>query len=263
MAYRDETERLRARVEELEDELDHANQRLRELAQPAARQESAGIGPALAGGPTRIVREHVLEGELPKAYQEEIIEALHRRFGVFGQASSVGRTLAWTGASTQNQRQLEVSVTVRNGKTVVRIVERLGNLAGGLFGGVVGGVGGGGLGLILPGVMLTRAPQLIPFTVIAWVALVYGIVRAIYSRIAARREAEIDGAAAELADIVSDALSRERKKPRVRVPRDSDEAEASDAAELADIEAEREREEEEESAKEQASKARRARRRAR
>jgi len=217
MAYRDETERLRARVEELEEQLDTATRRVRALEQPEWEARPRTFGEKLAGGPMRIVREHTIEGELPKVYQEEIIEALHRRFGVFGQASSVGRTLAWNGATTQNQRQLEVSVAVRNGKTVVRVSERLGNLAGGLFGGIVGGLGGGGLGLVLPGLMALRIPQFIPFAIVTWISLVYVIVRGFYARMTARREVEINSAAAELAEIVRDALAREKKKPRVRV----------------------------------------------
>jgi hypothetical protein len=113
---------------------------------------------------------------------------------------------------------------------VVRFSERLGNLAGGLFGGIVGGLGGGGLGLVLPGLLALRAAQLIPFVAVAWVTLIYGIVRASYARLTARREVEINAAAAEVGEIVRDALEREKKRPRVRVKHEAVEPDETDEA---------------------------------
>jgi len=238
MAYRDETERLRARVEELEDELADAHERIAELEQPDEPVHARTFGEQLAGGPLKIIEERTLDGELPVDAQEDLVEALRKRFNTLGQASSVGRTLTWMGASAQNQRQLEVSVSARNGVTTIRVMERLGNLAGGLFGGIVGGLGGGGLGLWVPLLTVLKSTAWLPFLILSWITFVYLIVRYAYVRVTAKRQAEVAAAASELARLTRKAIDRQakrkRKRKRLRVKdqpgAEEREAEAEEAA---------------------------------
>jgi len=222
MAYRDETEHLRARVAELEDELAGAQQRIHELEDPGSVTEKS-LGEKLAGAKLRVVRELVLPGELPAEAHEEIVEILRRRYNVLGQASSVGKSLGWSNAVPQSTRAVEISITARNGKTTIRGVERLGNLAGGLYGGIVGGVGGGGLGLVVPLAITTKSPELIPFAMVAWLTMVYGIVRFAFSRVAAGRERELRAAVDEIATAARASIGAAKK---VRVDQEQTEAEA-------------------------------------
>jgi hypothetical protein len=247
MAYRDETERLRARVEELEEELATAHERIAELEEePEATERKRSFGEELAGGPLKIIEERTLDGELPIDAQEDIVEALRKRFNTLGQASSVGRTLTWMGASAQNQRQLEVSVSARKGRTTIRVMERLGNLAGGLFGGIVGGLGGGGLGLWVPLLMVLKSSAWLPFLILSWITIVYLIVRYAFARVAAKRQAEVATAATEIARLAREGIDRQakrkRKRKRVRVKdqaRDEErEGEAEEAEEAEEDETE-------------------------
>jgi membrane protein implicated in regulation of membrane protease activity len=239
MAYRDETERLRARVDELEEELADAHERIAELEEPEEVEHERTFGERFTGAPLRLAVERTLDGELPIEAQEELVEALRKRFNTLGQASSVGRSLTWMGASAQNQRQIEVSVSARNGHTTIRVMERLSNLAGGLFGGIVGGLGGGGLGLWVPLLALAKATFWLPVLILGWILLVYLIVRAIYVRVAAKKQAELAATASELARLGREAIGRagqrkrKRKRKRLRVkdqPSDDErEAEAEEA----------------------------------
>jgi hypothetical protein len=226
-------------VEELEDELATAHERIAELEEePEATERKRSFGEELAGGPLKIIEERTLDGELPIDAQEDIVEALRRRFNTLGQASSVGRTLTWMGASAQNQRQLEVSVSARNGRTTIRVMERLGNLAGGLFGGIVGGLGGGGLGLWVPLLMVLESSAWLPFLILSWITLIYLIVRFAYARVTAKKQAEVAASASELARLAREAIDREakrkRKRKRLRVKNqagdEEHEAEAEEAA---------------------------------
>lgn len=232
MAYRDENQHLRARVEELEDELAAAKQRIVALEKPDAPAEMS-FGEKLAGAKLRIVHEEVLDGELPPEAHEEIVEILRRRYNVLGQASSVGKSLGWANVVPQGTRAVEFSISARNGKTTVRGVERLGNLAGGLYGGIVGGVGGGGMGLVVPLTMAIKTPEVIPFAIVAWVGMVYAIVRAAFARVAAGRERELRASLDEVASVARENIARERQK-KLRVGAEEPAEDADEEAEQAE-----------------------------
>lgn len=231
MAYRDENQHLRARVEELEDELATAKQRIQTLEAPDPGGEKS-LGERLAGAKLRIVHEQVLDGELPADSHEELVEVLRRRYNVLGQASSVGKSLGWSNAMPQGTRAVEVSVSARNGKTTVRGVERLGNLAGALFGGIVGGVGGGGMAAVVPLAMALGSVAAIPLLIVLWVTLIYAIVRFAFSRVAAVRERELRAAIDEVTGVArSNLRPATPEKVRVADGEARDEAETPDDAE--------------------------------
>lgn len=218
MGYRDETEGLRVRVAELEQELDRARGRIRELEGGASA--GTGVDRILLGGPSRLAHEIEIDGELPHVAHEEIVEALRERFAVLGQTTTVGRALAWTTLGAPTQRFVEVSVSVRKGRTLIRASERLGNIAGGLFGGIVGGAGGGGLGLIVPAAMALGASALAPLVAVVWVLAIYAAVRIGFARLARRRDAQLRAAVDELSEIAREHVARSRA--RVRVERAAD-----------------------------------------
>lgn len=105
-----------------------------ELGLPAAAIRGAMRGDAEperaekpAEGDGRIFFEGEIEGELPASQHEDVIDAISAAVGDTGRAQTTDRTLTWTPTplAANSQRALTVTVRARNGKTRVRIDERL------------------------------------------------------------------------------------------------------------------------------------------
>jgi len=137
----------------------------------------------LIGGPTRLLHQRVIEGELSEADYPILVDEIRTIIGEVGQVSQLGHSFTWVlnkGAS--GIRNIEVAVTVRGGWTRITIQESLAQLIGAVFGGIGGGMGGGGMGpmmailfggLHFPGVAAA-------FFVPAWFSLAYSIARTSY-----------------------------------------------------------------------------------
>jgi hypothetical protein len=172
-----------------------------ELQRPASPAPRAN--PWL-GGPLNLVYEAQLPWEVPSEAHELMVQTMRETTGDIGDVSTIGRSLAWstrvvnTGKPTP--RTVQLSVTVREGTTTIRIEEGMSNLAGAMFGGIVGGVGGGGITLPVFGAIglaaVTPLPAmlLIPLGIAGWVGGVWGIVRRSYASITRRRAAELQSA---------------------------------------------------------------------
>jgi hypothetical protein len=106
--------------------------------------------------------------------------------------TALGRSITWIASlgSAGTRRPLQVSVSVRAGRTRIFIRDNLTDLKGGLFGGVLGGVGGGGLGpVIAVAEEALHAPAALIFMIPAWISTVYVSTRSLYFyRTKARRE---------------------------------------------------------------------------
>lgn len=125
------------------------------LIQRAAAQvdlpKSLTIGEKLAGGPLLISVERIVPGELSEEALSRIVPEIQRVATGHGNASMVGRTLTWSSETSQRQRTFQVTVSAKDGETLIRAEERLHGLAGSLFGGLMGGMGGGiGFGVGMP-----------------------------------------------------------------------------------------------------------------
>ncbi|MEK9509892.1 hypothetical protein WI460_16955 [Gemmatimonadota bacterium Y43] len=146
------------------------------------------LGSTLAGAPTRIVLERVLDHEVPATAFGPLVPIIQVAAEAPGQASQVGRSLTWHSHNPSNPRTLQVVVTVHRGQTTIRIEERYGGLVGAIFGGVMGGVGGGvgmGLGGALAGI--TGSAALAVAFPVGVLAASYGISRFAFQRIVRRR----------------------------------------------------------------------------
>jgi len=103
------------------------------------------------GAPTVLQLERTIDGEVPVEEYEPMVLEIQRQLAEVGSASTIGRSLQWTVQSAARRRAstrtVQVTVSPRNGRTTIRIEERLGGLAGGLFGGLMGGIGGGTTGI--------------------------------------------------------------------------------------------------------------------
>ncbi len=103
------------------------------------------------GAPSLVAMERTIRGEVSVDEYEPIVEELRRAFNDNGFISTLGRSLAWTSTPFghgphHGARSVSVTVSPRNGNTIIRAEESLRGVAGGLFGGLMGGVGGGTTG---------------------------------------------------------------------------------------------------------------------
>ncbi|MEM6997219.1 MAG: hypothetical protein AAF721_42335 [Myxococcota bacterium] len=164
------------------------------------------------GGPTTIVLEAIVDGEIPEAGHEHVVNLVRRRTGEQGTHDVIGRTLTWSSASNpgrQITRNVMVTLAARNGVTTIRIEERLGQLAGALFGGIFGGVGGGGLGIWIGPLIVAGYPALIPVALVAWLGTVYAVVRRIYAGKARARGDDLRALLKALVATVEDCIEME------------------------------------------------------
>ena len=99
------------------------------------------------GEPHELVYEMVVAGEIDADDYDQMLSALTHyteRDNLTGTAASVGRALTWNGR-TRNKRELNVTVTPREGRTTIRIVERLKEPVVSMYAAICG-TGGLGLG---------------------------------------------------------------------------------------------------------------------
>jgi hypothetical protein len=166
----------------------------------------------LIGGPTRILLERAVDGEVPDADFPVLVDEIRRVLGNVGQVSQLGRSFTWTAAAGSGGRSLEVVVTVRAGRTRIAIQENLKNLIGGIFGGIGGGMGGGGMGPIL-GVMidgLGMGAVAAAIVVPGWLLLTFATARTSYYYATRRRARQLT----ELMDRL-EVVARELVMPEV------------------------------------------------
>jgi len=114
------------------------------MAVADVRNETPTASP-WSGAPMSILYEVEVPGEVPESELYILVDTIRRRVGEAGHVGTIGRSISWS--SSSKNRNLQISILSRHGKTTIRVDERLGQLAGALFGGVMGGVGGGSGGL--------------------------------------------------------------------------------------------------------------------
>jgi serine/threonine protein kinase len=183
-----------------------------DVVRAAAREVTpAGLPPLPAeprpsnrwiGGPTSILFERVVPGELPDAEWPVLVDEIRRSVRNAGQVSQFGRSFSWVATRRgASQRDLEIAVSVRGGETRITIQENLSALIGGVFGGIGGGMGGGGMGPIIGismGAMHLPGPALL-MIIPMWLATTFGTARAVYSYNAGKRRRELEALADRLA----------------------------------------------------------------
>jgi len=219
-------------VEALAAEVGIAPDAVRQAVQAAGRGPARGAAPVpmppeanrrnfVIGGPTRLLVERVVEGEVPESEFPMMVEEIRRWLNRPGQVSQIGRMFSWTASGTAGStRNTEVSVSVRGGRTYISMREGLAGLIGGIFGGIGGGMGGGGLGPII-GIFsgfstAAGAMAIVPF----WLATVYAVARCSYYYAVRRRQRELSGLADRLASLAESLVPRRAlAAPRPQLPR--------------------------------------------
>jgi serine/threonine protein kinase len=175
----------------------------------------------LIGGPTRLLFERTIAGEVEEADFPILVEEIRILMSEVGTVSQLGRSFTWTlnkGANGMG-RMMEVAVTSRGGRTRIIIQESLANLIGGIWGGVGGGMGGGGLGPLMGGliggkVLVAAAAW---FLVPAWLTITYFTARTSYFYSVRSKQRELERLANRLADLTRDLIYE--SAPRLGAPR--------------------------------------------
>jgi len=169
----------------------------------------------LIGGPTRLLHQRIVRGELAEADYPVLVEEIRIILSEVGQVSQLGRSFTWTiNKGTSSTRNVEIAVGVRNGQTRIIVQENLANLIGAIFGGIGGGMGGGGLGPMM-GVMfgaLGMPGAAAAIVVPAWLSIVYLTARTSYFYAYQRRDKKLKHLADRLADLTRELVGDEPQK---------------------------------------------------
>jgi serine/threonine-protein kinase len=167
------------------------------------------------GGPTSLTFERVVEGELPDTEWQVLVDEIRRSLRNVGQVSQFGRSFSWVATRRGSaQRDLEVSVSVRGGRTRITIQENLGALIGGIFGGIGGGMGGGAMGPILVTVVgALNIPSALALIIPLWLGTVFATARTAYHYSTQKRVRELTGVADRLAALVAELVSEQPALP--------------------------------------------------
>ena len=177
------------------------------------------------GAPTVLRLERTIDGEVPADEYEPMVLEMQRLLGGVSTASTIGRTLQFslTGRNHHHAsgREVQVTITPRNGRTMIRVEERLGPIAGGVFGGVMGGMGGGLMG---PGIAIGAAAfhSAIMAAGLAGVAIggSYLLARTIYGRVVRGRGEKLHELMSRLVEhasttaVPAPGLARPSEEPR-------------------------------------------------
>ncbi|HEY7236153.1 MAG TPA: serine/threonine-protein kinase [Gemmatimonadaceae bacterium] len=158
-----------------------------------------------SGAPMAILFEVEISGEVPEADLDILVDTIRRRMGEAGNAGAIGRSVSWS--STGKNRNLQITIASRHGKTKIRIDERLSPLAGAAFGGLMGGVGGGSFGVAFAIGMAAMHSVAASFGI--WGLTItgsYALARKIYQRQVGKRLKALRELAAELAQQARDAI---------------------------------------------------------
>ena len=155
---------------------------------------------AFIGGPTRLLVQRLVPGELRESDFSRLVDEIRRAFQNVGYVSQLGRSMTWSmSRGSAGRRDVDVAIVVGDGNTRIVIEETLSQLIGGIFGGLGGGLGGGGTGPVVGTVMALHAPAALPIVLPLWFAGVFVLARTSFQRLARRRERALEQAADRLA----------------------------------------------------------------
>ncbi len=183
-----------------------------ELVRAAAAYSPPGALPPnrtnnWVAGPTELLFERIVEGELPESEYATLVEEIRRAIRNPGHVSQFGRSFSWMVArGPAIRRDLEIAVSVSRGQTRITIQESLNQLIGAVFGGIGGGMGGGGIGPIIGvgvGAFHLVGPAVVAI-IPAWLGLTYLTARTVYGRITKKRARELEDLANRLAALAGE-----------------------------------------------------------
>lgn len=206
-------------LEELEDIAREAGIDPRHLRRAALELDTAsgdgGFTRRFFGENPTLVLETTIPGEIEGEDFERVVGAIHRHTPEHGQPSLLGRSLTWRAETGNKTRTIQVTVTVHDGATEIRVEERLQQLAAGIFGGGMGGFGGGiGIGVGLPVAIevLGSAAAAVAFPV-GILGLTWLGARGIFRQVVKRRRKALAGLMDAVVLEVREAVERRGRLP--------------------------------------------------
>ncbi len=214
MAFRDETETLRARVAELEREVEQKNETIERLTGATPTGSPGDVDretrSPILGGPASVHLERTLDFEVSEAGFEAIADLLRARGG--REVRQVGRTLTATGFSLRE----------RDGRTQISLTQDASGLALGALS--VGALGGGFSALLIFAVVHDFFLRSLAEGHFLWfgplmVLLVLALVRAPFRRMGERSLTQ----ARALFEALVEVATRHQRAPGVRVEVDAPE----------------------------------------
>ena len=147
----------------------------------------------------------MLDGEVGPEAIRRMIEEVQRTFADTAAPNYTDSSATWTGSSATAASRLSnmmVAITARNGRTEIRITERLDNLSVVLFGALA--VGGSGVGIGISGA-IGMGELGMPLVALAgaWTAVTacFGTARTLYSRSARKRRRELQRLVARMVEV--------------------------------------------------------------
>src|SRR5437870_9536128 len=170
------------------------------------------------GGPTTLLFERVVEGEVPDSEWLGMVDEIRRALKNVGQVSQFGRSFSWVAARRgASQRDLEVAVSVRGGHTRIPIRENHASLMGAVFGGIGGGMGGGGVWPVI-GIaigLFHLPPGAIGVVVPLWLLTSFVTARTFYHYSTRRRMRDLERLADRLAALARELVPAPRVLRRI------------------------------------------------
>jgi hypothetical protein len=164
----------------------------------------------LSGRRTKIVVDRTITGEVPVREFPYLVEEIRIALGTVGLVGTLGSSLTWS-TSPPGQgtgRNVQITVSARDGQTRLRIEEQLANTAGGLYGGMVGGGGGGiGIGWAAFATETLANPLVAVIGAIAWIGSTYGLARTIFVSTYDKRRTELTDLADRMEEQIASAVA--------------------------------------------------------
>ncbi len=220
MSYRDELDAAHARIQALEQDLARQKQALdaaqgKQLAlvpsggQALMRGNAGGVqAPRWLGAPAQLAFERSLDGEVPAEAYTEMIERMRRAFGTAGTTTVLPGSLAWSlmGSSNSLTPTVNIYVSSRDGRTTIRLEQKLTATIGAIYGGVGGGVGGGGIVLPISAALLS--PFAVPVALAVWLGGTYVACRRLFRRRARVHADRLELLLDQLAEVAAAHIAR-------------------------------------------------------
>ena len=213
-------------IQEVAAEVGISPERVERAAKQLSRHEDESDEPNLfkkvfLGASTTVRVERMVEGEVSEAEFPALVEEIRSSLRNVGHVSTLGRSLAWSTATTGQgtARAVHLMVTPRAGYTRITIEEHLAQIAGGLYGGIMGGGGGGGMGVSM-GIGLGEFG--LPLVAIGGTILAvggsYAIARYFFTATVRKRTRQLERLADRLADHIAFTATRpgQLADPQVR-----------------------------------------------
>ena len=149
------------------------------------------------GARVKLDYETSIDGELREDGFEEIADEVRRLLGEMVTVSAVGRTLTITTAmpaarQSDSMRRLQINISSRNGRTILRGHEDLGQRAVGWFVGLTMGFGfSAGTAAMGAVIKATHDPLLAVATLATFLITGYSVARVVFRRTSQKRDAEL------------------------------------------------------------------------